>query len=114
MDDDRDDAYNKVAIARALQHLNGLRANSRAGDRSHGHDQPQTKVDVSQRAVPSYRHHGFSDDVRQIGADCEIPVQTGEAQCRPRDETSTPSEESAKNADDKSGGRQIDGTDVRA
>src|SRR5262245_51738062 len=52
--------------------------------------------------------------MRQIGADCEIPVQPGEAQDRPCDETPADSEEAAKNTDKKSGRRQVDRADVRS
>jgi hypothetical protein len=55
---------------------------------------------------------GLSDNVRQVGADREIPIQTGETEGRAGDEASTDAEESAKNADDKSDYRQIDGTDM--
>jgi hypothetical protein len=62
--------------------------------------------------VPFRGHHRFSDDVRQISADCKIPVQTGEAESGARDEAPAHSEESAKNADKKSDYRQIDGIDM--
>jgi len=50
--------------------------------------------------------------VCQIGADCKIPVQTGEAEGGARDEAPAYSEESTKNADKKSDYRQIDGIDM--
>src|SRR5215475_12282596 len=51
--------------------------------------------------------------MRQIGADCEIPVQPGEAQGGHCDETPTDSEEAAKNTDKKTDRHQVDRADVR-
>ena len=62
--------------------------------------------------VTSHGDHRFSDDVRQIGADREIPIQTGEAESRARDEAPANSEESAKDPDEKSDYGQIDGADM--
>ena len=36
--------------------------------------------------MPFRGHHRFSDDVRQISADCKIPIQAGEAEGGARDE----------------------------
>ena len=62
--------------------------------------------------MTSHGYHRFSDDVRQVSADREIPIQTGEAESGARDEAPANSEESAKDPDEKSDYRQIDGADM--
>src|ERR1700736_861849 len=56
VDNDRDNAYDKVHVARALQHLNELRATFGAADRAKGHDQSEFKIDIAERAVSLRRH----------------------------------------------------------
>src|SRR6266446_2655975 len=60
-----------------------------------------------------HRHDGFADNVGEIGADCEIPIQTDCAQSRPGNKTSTYSKKSAQNADYESDDDQINRADVR-
>ena len=65
----------KFDVARAFQHLDQLRADFRAADRADGHDQAKLQIDIAQRPMPFRRHDRFADDVGEIGADGEIPVQ---------------------------------------
>ena len=51
-------------------------------------------------------HDRFADDVGEIGADGEIPMQPDRAQRRAGDETSADAEKSAENADEKSDDRR--------
>ena len=62
--------------------------------------------------MPSGRNNRFAHNVSEVSADSEIPIQTGEAEGRARDEAPANSEESAKDPDEKSDYRQIDGADM--
>ncbi len=52
--------------------------------------------------------------MRQIGANCKIPIQTDQAQGGPGNEAPAHSEKSAHNADHEPDDDQIDRADVRA
>ena len=94
--------------------MDQLRADFRAADGADGHDQTQAKIDISERAVAFRRHHRFADDVGEIGADREVPIQTDQAQRRTGDKAAAHSEKSTQDADEKSDDGQINRTDVRA
>jgi hypothetical protein len=52
--------------------------------------------------------------VREIGADCEIPIQADEAQGGTCDETSSNPKKSAEDPDEKPYNDQVDRADVRS
>src|SRR5205085_6349945 len=54
------------------------------------------------------------DDVGQVGANREVPVQTDYAQRRAGDETTADPKKTAQNTDDKPDDDQINRADVRA
>ena len=64
--------------------------------------------------MPFCCDHRLADDVRQIGADGEVPVKTYRAQRRARDKTAAHSKEAAEDADEKADDYEIDRTDVRS
>ena len=101
IDDDRNDADNEVDVASAFKHLNQLRTHFRAGDSANCHDKSEAQIDVAERAVTFRRHHRFADDVGQISADGEVPVDADEAKGWSGDKTSADSKESTENADQK-------------
>ena len=94
--------------------MNQLRADFRAADGAEGHDQSQFKIDIAEGAMPFRRHHRFANDVGEVGADREIPIQSDGAQGRPGNKTAADAEESTENPDHKSDNREIDRADVRA
>src|SRR5437868_8265226 len=59
-------------------------------------------------------HDGFTDDVREIGANGEIPIEPDGAQSRPGNEAAAHAEKTAENSDDESGRGEINRADVRA
>ena len=61
----------------------------------------------------SHRHHRFADNVGEIGADREVPIQSDRAQSRPGNETAAYPEKAAENADYESDDDQINRADVR-
>src|ERR1700720_3483102 len=61
----------------------------------------------------SHRHDGFADNVGEIGADREVPIQSDRAQSRPGNETAAYPEKAAENADYESDDDQINRADVR-
>ena len=63
--------------------------------------------------MPFCRYHRLSDDVREIGADREIPIQADQAQGGASNETPTNPKESAENPDHKSDNHKVDWADVR-
>ena len=113
VNNDRDDAHHVIDVAGVFQMLNELRANFRATDRADGHDQAEAQIDIAHRAMTFRGHDRFSDDMREIGADGEIPVQPDSAQGRTGDETAADAEKPAKYADHKSDDSEIDWADLR-
>ena len=93
--------------------LDQLRADFRAADRADGHDQAETQIDVSERAMTFRRDDRFADDVREIGADREIPMQPDRAQRRTGDETAADAEKTAEDSDQETDDREIDRADLR-
>jgi hypothetical protein len=93
--------------------LNQLRACFRAGNCSECHDESETKIDIPQCAVPFRCHHRFSDDVRKVSTDGEIPIQTDETQGRTGDKAPAHSKKPAEDANEEPNDDQIDRTDVR-
>ena len=93
--------------------LDELRADLRARDRADGHDQSETQVDISERAMTFCRHDRFADDVREIRADSKIPVQSNRAQRRPGNETPANSEKTAEDSNQKTNDREINRADLR-
>ena len=53
-----------------------LRANFRAAHRADRHDQAELQIDISEGAMTFRGHDRFADDVGEVGADREIPIQT--------------------------------------
>src|SRR4029077_4828836 len=113
VNDDRDDADDQIDVAGALQHLNQLRADFRAANRADGHDQSQLKIDIAKRPMLSHGHHRFADNVGEIGADREVPIQSDRAQSRPGNETAAYPKKAAENADYESDDDKINRADVR-
>src|SRR5437762_12158246 len=62
--------------------------------------------------MPFRCHHRFAHDMREIGADCEIPIQTDSTQGWSGNETSTDSKESAEDADNKADDHEINRADM--
>lgn len=63
--------------------------------------------------MTSRRDNRLSNDVGEIGSDCEIPVQTNGAKRRTSNETSAYTKEPAKDADEKPNDPEVNRTDVR-
>src|SRR5437667_7057425 len=61
----------------------------------------------------SHGHHRFTDNVGEIGADREVPIQSDCAQSRPGNETAAYPEKAAENANYESDDNQINRADVR-
>ncbi len=93
--------------------LNELGANFRATDRADGHDQAKAQVDIAHRAMTFRGNDGFADDMCEIGADGEIPVQPDSAQGRTSDKTAADPEKPAKYPDQKSNRSEINWADLR-
>src|SRR3954452_4090252 len=55
----------------------------------------------------------FADDVSEVGADSEVPIDPDGAQRGTGNETSTNPEESTEDANNKPDNHKIDGADVR-
>src|SRR5258708_14615375 len=64
INDDGDDAHDKIDVAGAFQDLDRLRPDFRPYDGSHSHNQSETQVDVSEGAMASRGYYRFSDNVR--------------------------------------------------
>ena len=63
--------------------------------------------------MSSCRHDRLADDMREIGADGEIPVHPDCAQRRPGDETAPDAEKPAQDPDQETDDHQVNRTDVR-
>jgi hypothetical protein len=61
----------------------------------------------------SHRHDRFADNVGEIGANREVPIQSNRAQSRAGNETAAYPEKAAENADYESDDDQINRADVR-
>ena len=94
--------------------MDQLRSCFRAGNCPEGHDQPKSKIDIAEGAMLSHRHDRFANDVREVRADSEIPVQSHDAQRRAGNETPADSEKAAQNPDHKPHDDEINRADVRA
>ena len=70
------------------------------------HDEAEPQIDIAERAMALRGDDRFADDVREIGADREIPVHPDRAQRRTGDETSADAEKTAQDADQKSDDRR--------
>ena len=86
---------------------------SAPADRADGHDQAETQIDIAERAMTFRRNDRFADDVREIGADSKIPVQSDRAQRRPGNETAADAEKTAEDSDQKTNDREINRADLR-
>ena len=78
-----------------------------------GHDQAEAQIDIAERAMAFRGDDRFADDVREIGADGEIPMHPDRAQRRPGDETPADAEKSAHDPDEKPDHDEINRADVR-
>ena len=75
VDRDGNNAHDEIHVARALQHLDQLRADFRAAHGPDRHDQAQFQVDIAECAVPFRRHDRFADYMGKIGAHRKIPIE---------------------------------------
>ena len=114
IDRDRGDADDEIDVARALEEFDQLRAHLGATDCPEGHDQTEAQIDIAQSTMTFGRDDRFADDVRQVGADDEIPIQSDRAQSRAGDEASADAEEPAEQADEEADKNEIERVDVRA
>ena len=64
--------------------------------------------------MSSCRHHRLADDMRQIGADGEVPVHPDCSQRGPGDETAPDPEKPAQDPNQETDDNQINRTDVRS
>src|SRR5260370_32669911 len=83
------------------------------GNRSCWDYESETKIDSPKCGVRFRRRYLCSDDVRKIGADGEIPIQTDQTQGRTSDKAPAHSKKPAQDANEEPYDDQIDRTDVR-
>src|SRR5438128_10039251 len=74
IDDDGNDADNEVDVTGSFERLNQLRTHFRTGDGANCHEKTEAQIDVAERAVTFRRHHRFADDVAQLSANGEVPI----------------------------------------